>query len=115
MEGLHTSDGELRRLSELNMDDQRSVLELVDGERHRTVASALGAWAGPVTEPSPDTALKETRKRHLQGMVATIDSLRARIVEIRDEPGGQPNPRYDQQALDALDEARKALAKWGRK
>jgi hypothetical protein len=67
---LDTTSAEITRLSELNMDDQRTVVKLVDGTRHHTVASALGAWNGPVvdTGPPPEspavTAAKLVLKKH---------------------------------------------------
>lgn len=115
---------DLKRLSELNMDQQAEVMANIDG---RTLKEAIALWEGPVAdegdgqpapapiiEPEPEPAPAETIKQHLNGMKATVDKLRVRIDEIVAEVG-RPDPDYAQQILDGLEQARVALAKWARK
>ena len=53
-----------------------------------------------------------TSATHLKGLIATIDTVRCRIDELKKEH--RPDSQSWQTALDSLDEARKAFARLAR-
>lgn len=59
----------------------------------------------------PETA-KSTSGSHLKGLIATIDTVRCRIDDLKKEH--RPESQSWQTALDSLDEARKAFARLAR-
>ena len=117
LETLGSSKADMRRLSKFNMDDQREIVKLIDGHKYKTLGSAIDGFGhSPVEDDQQEDAPVQASKtpRYLDGMTKTIDQLRTGIDKIVRDSGSRPQPDYAQQALDALDQARIALAKWSK-
>ena len=65
---------------------------------------------------TPEQVARDATATRLDGMVATVDTLRAKGIDgLMAELGGRrPKPDYAQQALDALNVAGMAFAAWAK-
>jgi hypothetical protein len=97
-----------------NFDEQRQIIDLVDGVEVKTLASALGKWDKPVSfKPQVDEDT-ERAIAMLRGLKKTIDTNRVTIDKIVELLGKKPTPDYSKIALDELDKAGQAIAKWAK-
>jgi hypothetical protein len=120
---LGSNQAELRRLSELNMDDQRAVVALIDGTTYRTVAAAISGWSRPASEPADDPGAAQAptngRARVKNGTAEIVDGLMRTHVgpiarglnSIANLLGEGPNYRAAYEAHNTLIAALKELRK----